>query len=381
MIDTALAQDRARPADDGNPGVHLLQHSDTMAHIVMTAAGRTGPDGTPDAYVVSAAVGGVHDAAGPDLRAATLALRETVQRLRDRHRSEGWLTHDQWHLMRATPAQKRANWSWHTGDVDEVLWRESVAGVPTEYDVVQLHNGWGEVALRAPSLHHVGAWRSAAGFVTSPGVGAMAAADALVDWLVEAVAAPGVSTGYVHADSLADPYGQLVVMQSRLRSAEMAGRVDGYYWTVALGHEHLRPVGGPDVLRRDGLCEVVTEIDVGGAPGLLCQLTRDPRRLTEDRVRAWRDVLAPVLRPGFPGRFDMLWSRLAGLSRPVWLFEGMPTPAATTGILCYDEVVEPPDILLDWQAGEGSAELDLGLALDAEVTPTFIDCMTAVVRA
>jgi hypothetical protein len=327
---------------------------------------QTSVAGTPGApYVVSASVSGPHSG-GPDLRPATHAALGVLQRIRAAHAERGWSSHDAWTFMRVTPGQQRDNKVWRSGKIPHGHWDESVAGVPDTYDTVDLEApSWGGLRLQAPTLLRPGApWRDVRLWLSSPTEGLVQATDTLVEWLVESLATPGVTHGFVHVDGLADPYGTVVVEHSLFPGADLAGRVEGYYWCLALGEAQVASVGGPEGMLSTGLCDTVTAIDVGGRPGLLCRLTEDPADLTEDRVRAWRDHLLPLLRPGIPGRLDDL-DRGGSLSRPLWLYEGPPAPADAPSILVHG--APPAPLTLSVEAPESAVT-----SLDCELTVTSV---------
>ena len=76
----------------------------------------------------------------------------------------------------------------------------------------------------------------------SPTEGLAQATDTLVEWLVASLATPGVTHGFVHVDGLADPYG-IVVENSRFPGTDLSGRVEGYYWCLALGEAQVAGAG------------------------------------------------------------------------------------------------------------------------------------------
>jgi hypothetical protein len=314
---------------------------------------------------MSASVSGPHGPAGPALGSVAHGALRALQTVRAHHAKQGWSPHDAWTFMRVTPGQQRDNKVWRNGKIPQRYWDESVAGVPDTFDTVQLDaRPWGGMRLQAPALLLPGTpWRDLRLWLSSPAEGLAKATDTLVAWLVESLAAPGATHGFVHVDGLADPYGTVVVEHSRFPGADLAGRVEGYYWCLALGEAQLAGLGGPDAVRAIGLCDEVVTIDVGGAPGLLCRLTADPADLTEERVRAWREYLLSVLRPGIPGRLDDL-DRGGALSRPLWLYEGPPAPADAPSILVHG--APAPALTMPVEAPEGPVtSLDCELAVSS----------------
>jgi hypothetical protein len=299
--------------------------------------------------------------------------------MRAAHAARGESPHDAWVFLRGTPSHQRDSKVWRSGKIPQRFWDESVAAVPEIYDLVQLEApSWGGLRLRAPTLLQPGEpWREVRLWVESAADALPLTTEALVEWLIDAVATPGVTNGFVHVDGVADPYGDLVVEQSRFPDAGLAGRVEGYYWCLALGEPQLAMLGGEDAVRTAGLCEELRGLDVGGRDGLLCRLTTDPAGLTEDRVRAWRDLLEPLLRPGIPGRLDDL-APGGPLARPLWLYEGPPAPAEAPSVLVHGadlppttmEVVAPEgpaDALACVLTVEGDRERDVAAAVEGAV--------------
>ena len=302
----------------------------------MTSA-QTSVAGIPGApFTVSASVSGPHHDRGPDLRCATHDVRRVVQTVRDGQSARGWTDHDAWLFLRETPARRRDSKVWRNGNVPQRYWDESVDGVPSRFDSVQLSAPhWGEVRLQAPSLVHPGEpWREVRAHLQAPDEGVVEVARLMLEWMVGAVSIPGATHGFVHVDTVADPYGDLVVAPSRFPDAGLTGRVEGYYWALALGPEQVEALGGAQSLRDAGVCEEVRTLDVGGEAGLLCEVTSEPAALTAEALLAWRALLEPLLRPGIAGRLDHLAPGMP-LSRPVWLFEGPPAPALAASVLVH----------------------------------------------
>jgi hypothetical protein len=191
----------------------------------------------------------------------------------------------------------------------------------------------------------------------SPAAGVDAAAGALLDDLVAAAPEHGVQTGFVHVDSIADPYTEVVARDARLSADAFDVEVHGYYWAVLLTEGHLDRLGGVSRVRRAAPC---ARLAPAGA-GLLCVLTESPLELDEERVLAWRAFLAPVLRAGYPQGREDVGVPPGPLARPVWLFEGEPVPETTRFVLAHghdpvggrlplvwSDAVADPDRLTCW---------------------------------
>ena len=214
------------------------------------------------------------------------------------HRQGGWLAWDTWTLFGFSPDGRSRSFEYKDGRIDEQRWAQVLAGLPERYDNVS-HNSdpWGELNLRAPdiTLHHTERRTVAAHFRT-PTAGVEEAAEALLGWRKQTALVPGVETGFVHVDSIADPYSQIVSFDPRLSRNQMEVEVFGYYWAVLLTTGHLERLGGADRVARD----VIHTLDVARGPAVLCVLTRSPLDLDEDRVLAWREFLFPCCEPATP---------------------------------------------------------------------------------
>jgi len=296
---------------------------------------QTGVAGRPsEPFVVSFGVAGPHGAGAPALGALAGRLRETVGGIRARHRAEGWLKWDRWILMRVTPGGRQRSWVHDDGVIDEDRWRESLEGVPEEFDNVALSAlPWGGLDLASPSQLVYGRdVRTLGAHLHTPAAGVDDASGALVDVLRDAAALEGVGSGFVHVDSIPDPYSEVVARVPRLSDDDFAVEVHGYYWAVLLSVGHLDRLGGGPRVRREAPCTRVEE--VGDGSRLLCVLSDSPLAMDAGRVVAWREFLAPVLRSGYPTGWEDVGSQHpTPLSRPLWLFEGDPAPRATTAVL------------------------------------------------
>lgn len=301
---------------------------------------QTGIAGVPaEPFVVSFGMVGPHADNGPDFRAALERLRDRMLGLAENHRREGWLGWDSWSLLRVTPDRRQRSWTSKNGEIDESRWREAVDGVPERFDHVLLSSGiWGQLSLGAPSHPVFGRpTRAITSWVECPTAGVDEASGVLLEQLLETAGVPGVETGFVHVDSIPDPYKTVVAHESRLNDDRFNVEVHGYYWAVLLSGGHLERLGGAARVRREAPCVRVEPVGVGGGEGLLCVLTESPLELDAERVVKWREFLLPVLQAGYPSGWEEIGERGMALQRPVWLFEGDPVPRLTRIQLAFRE--------------------------------------------
>lgn len=156
-------------------------------------------------------------------------------------------------------------------------------------------------------------------------------AERLVERLVAAAHIDGVGTGFVHVDSIPDPYTELITSQSRLSDDQFLSEVHGYYWVVVLTAGHIERLGGRERIRRKAPCVSVQPLATAQGEALLCRLTDDPLLAGAREYLEWREFLRPVLRPGYPsGREGIGYYNMAA---PCWIFEGEPTLEITRFIL------------------------------------------------
>ncbi|MCP3857352.1 MAG: hypothetical protein GY698_21905 [Actinomycetia bacterium] len=228
--------------------------------------------------------------------------------------------------MRSTPAARNENWRFDPGGFDQRLWQASLDQLPQHYDLVRASAGPSEVELWAPTVRY----KFTSGIdeltfkVEGPDHVVGEYAELMVERLREAASLPGVLTGYVDVDRIADAYSKEVVAASMVAASGFDIQVHGYYWAVLLTEGHLERLGGVDALA--GLEGV--EVEAAGA-GVLCRLDCSPLGKTEPLVRAWRQALKPVLRVGFPTNYDHHPSR----NQPLWIFEGVRAPFAVAFLL------------------------------------------------
>lgn len=211
------------------------------------------------------------------------------------------------------------SWSFADGVVSVATWAEAVAGLGTTVDSVIATAGETLASADAGEGSRPPAARLVVG--EREGDALDVAADAALGWLRSAAADEAVVTGYVAADTGANPFEQRVTRFMAQRSTAYDRHVIGYPWAVLLTAGHLAALGGRDRVVAEAPAAIVEEPAAGR---VLCVLTDRPTSLDEVAVRAWREFLLPVLclgpvRSAQPGEVD----------DPRWLFEGTPVPAGT----------------------------------------------------
>jgi hypothetical protein len=144
-----------------------------------------------------------------------------------------------------------------------------------------------------------------------------------------------VTTGFVHIDSIADPYSKIVTEVSKISDDDFSQQIHGYYWAVLLTDGHLDRLGGLAAVRAQAPCAEVKVVESPQGEAALCVLTDSPLDIDAERIVAWRRFLLPILRPGYPGSHGGAGVPGAPLHRPVWLFEGPPVPAGTRRLLSF----------------------------------------------
>jgi hypothetical protein len=167
------------------------------------------------------------------------------------------------------------------------------------------HDGCSELAIRldAPSL-----------------LAADELIDSLVPILVTAAALPHVRCGHINADSVPDPYSSIIAGTNERWVAgrhDMLTKVTGYYWSTLLSAGHIAALGGLGLALENAPPSIAKVVPREASMALVFISTETCSARTEADVRAWRQFLLPVLRPGFPIH-ERDWEE------PVWLFEGRP---------------------------------------------------------
>jgi hypothetical protein len=91
--------------------------------------------------------------------------------------------------------------------------------------------------------------------------------------LEELALVDGVESGFVHVDSIADPYGKVVANQVGLSADDFSAEGHGSYWAVLLTEGHIDKLGGIAAVRQKAPCAVVNEVESPRGRSLLCALT------------------------------------------------------------------------------------------------------------
>ena len=315
---------------------------------------QTGVPGRPsEPFVVSFGVVGPSGSAARELAAPADRLWSVVSELRSGHVAAGWARGRRWTQFTVTPGGRQTSASYEDGVVDEDRWRAALADVPGRFERAGLTAlPWGEVNLRDPSTEFLGAdVASLSGWCRTPAAGVEEAAAALFAELRSAGGRPAVATGFVHVDTVADPYSEVVARPTRLSEDRFDVEVHGYYWAVLLTAGHLDRLGGVTRVRREAPCAAVEDVGrPSGGPAVLCLVTDSPLDLDHERVRAWRRFLAPVLRAGYPEGRENVGVHLTPLGRPLWLFEGEPVPATTRFVLAHGHRPGGRPVPVEWSS-------------------------------
>lgn len=328
---------------------------------------------------------GSHIESPPDLREMTRRLVGTVDRVRALGQDLGSGDPGHWSLLRSNPAATRT-WTFADGMIDEQRWREALDGVPERFDKV-----WAtalpraEVRLDAPAvgIFFGSLTRSLSGFVRVPLDGVDESAEMMLEQLRQVSSVDGVKTGFVHLDSIADPYSRIVTEFSRLSDDDFSCQIHGYYWAVLLTATHIEMLGGFRQIVRTAPCFRVEELNMGDSPCLIATMTESPLEIDVERINAWRRFLAPILRPGFPGPREAVGVRAMPLQRPVWLLEGSTVPSTVVDILQHGETTGYPVAKVEWvksseQPDSFTCWLHTGPAFDST---THLGLLNAIVNA
>ena len=139
--------------------------------------------------------------------------------------------------------------------------------------------------------------------------------------MVSIVGAATVIGGGGHME-YASPY----TYSSTQRAA--SGLVLSYSWCLLLPAEVLRSLGGARVVMEQAPVDSIIEVrDLGGEECLVVLLTDTVASMTEPRLRAWKEFLAPVLvpRPVRP-HVDVMYSKrgIELMKPPYFLDEDWP---------------------------------------------------------
>jgi hypothetical protein len=313
---------------------------------------RTGIVGNVEApFAVSFGITGYHSSKGPDLHEAAVAVCRTADEIKRRHSDAGYIPFDRWLTATMSPDGRIRNF----GEVelsDQGQWTELIAGVPEQYQRVTFSAGSrGHIRLQAPASGFFGSpVRSLEAVILSNEDHVDADARLLLAKLRETASTPGVLTGYVHVDSIADPYTEVVTSRSRLGDDDFQKDVHGYYWAVLLTERHIEVLGGTHRIKSQAPCAIVEEMSDGGRPAVLCVLTQSPQLLEEEGVLEWREFLQPLLRAGYPvADPSEVGQHASPLGRPVWLYEGPPVATRIHFILTRGDEPQTEDVVsLGW---------------------------------
>lgn len=221
-------------------------------------------------------------------------------------------------LSAMTSGVKTSSVRWKDKRVRLEEWRDRVGGLGERWAVVSLTGGFGKLEADC-GLDGRSTVRVASGLVDD-GV-ARQWAHGLVQELREAAADPTLDGGYVHVDTIAHPYEQVMLERAGLRKWGPPAFVDGYYWALLLSPRQLARLGGMAAVGGEAPVEHVEKV----GDHLLCVLCEDPTQLGPAQVAAWRRFLQPVLIPGYPRPSE----GHTNWPRPNWLQEGPSIPGAT----------------------------------------------------
>ena len=112
------------------------------------------------------------------------------------------------------------------------------------------------------------------------------------------------STGYITLDASPDPYERRYGLNGTHGRRNSGMRLRGYYWANVLSEKHIHALGGMDEIRTQAPCHIVEDLSDGRETLAYLQLTPDLNRFDDERLRALRDYLSPLLTPPPPGRRD-----------------------------------------------------------------------------
>jgi hypothetical protein len=295
---------------------------------------RTGLDEPPQSpFTLSFALTGFANT-DPDFTALLRLARQSFDDIRERHLESGALQWRDVHLTRLAATGLERTFRSKAGRIRPEQWSETLEGMQDTYPEIFLSiPGWAEVrylASRGIGRPGVQNLRTLSGRFTSTSETVTADAESLLILLRSAATTPGVLTGFVHVDSIEDPYTTIVDMESKLSDGRFDVEVHGYYWAVMMTGSHIERFGG--------MASAVNGAPVESAETLgesaIFRLVDDPLSLTAEHFTKWRTFLSPVLRAGFPGELRscsryLNRPRANVLTHPVWLFEGPPVPWVT----------------------------------------------------
>jgi hypothetical protein len=301
---------------------------------------RTGLSGElPDSPVLSFGVVSDHERHPADLGVLLPGLVERIERVRQFSADAGleilgYTDPGHWNMLESSQAADRTK-TFKKGRLGRARLVQAAEQVPEVYDKVWLMaDPWAQVTLDMPRM---GVFlgrevRSLVGRALVPKGRAGEVAGELVDALRQAAQVPGVLTGYVHLDSVDDPYTKIVTGYHRMSDDDFAVEVHGYYWTVLLTEGHIARLGGEEAVH-EAPCASVEPVDTPTGRALLCTLTESPDHLDLPAIRRWEEFLRPLKRKGYPVQLGPLGKLGSPLHRPVWLVEGQAISRDTEQVL------------------------------------------------
>lgn len=129
--------------------------------------------------------------------------------------------------------------------------------------------------------------------------------NALVGMAKEAFALYNAPVGYITRDKLVakpnggvdSPYELSTGISHEWASKDFSHQARGYYWGNFLTAGHIEALGGLDKVLAEAPCARAEVLDPNGKSVYL-QLTNSLEEIPLDRLRALRDYLRPILRPG-----------------------------------------------------------------------------------
>ena len=295
-----------------------------------------------------------------------LSLASLLSESRTRQRREGLAPYPDIGLDRQKALEAVRSFHWSDGVIDERRLEESATYVGDRWDRLRLSSS-GVMATSVSFRPTVGRrssrraaweldWRS---YSKAARVGEDL--PALCTWLVDASRDDAVDTGFVHVDSIGDPYRKVIVDGSVGCSNNWSDEVPGYYWAVLLTSGHIEKLGGSKRVLREAPCYRAERLD-GARPAIYCQLTENPSQITGEGMIAWREFLLPVLPPGYPeGTFhpidpthdiftaeiDKRWA-----VRSMWLFEGQGAVPVGPALNLASKGEGAIAVPIEWELGE-----------------------------
>jgi hypothetical protein len=309
---------------------------------------QTGIEGSPmEPFVVSFGAVGQLDEGRPDLAPKFIDALTLMEAFKS-ELTETWPYVVGWVLQRSSLMGVDRSWHWANGIIDERKLAQALETFPQQTASIWLSNmNWGGLQLSQDEVMSSSRRNSSlTAHAKAPQEYVDQMASSMLGLLEETAAVKGVESGFVHVDSIVDPYSQVVANLAGLSAEDFSAEVHGYYWAVLLTERHIHKLGGAVAIHREAPCAVIKDLDSASGRSVLCVLTESPLEIDAKRMIAWRHYLRPLLRVGYPGWQHDVGVRRAPLHRPVWLFEGTPVPGATKHLLSFglQPTQAPPQI-------------------------------------